>query len=128
MASIMPIRTGFPVGWRNVRRWPGALVNEPFDLLLDEPLGNLDSLTRTTMQAELMALRQRNRSTTFLVTHDVEEALYLATRLLVLSHRPARILAGIGIDLPYPPRHRGIAPFAELRQQVLGELGSQVHW
>jgi NitT/TauT family transport system ATP-binding protein len=104
-----------------------ALVNEPFVLLLDEPLANLGSLTRITMQAELMALWQRERFTAFLVTHDVEEALYLAQRVLVLSHRPARILADIAIDLPYP-RHRGSVRFAELRQQVLGELGLQVHW
>jgi NitT/TauT family transport system ATP-binding protein len=104
-----------------------ALVNEPFVLLLDEPLANLDSLTRITMQAELMGLWQRERFTAFLVTHDVDEALYLAQRVLVLSHRPARILADIGIDLPYP-RHRGSVRFTELRQQVLGELGLQVHW
>jgi NitT/TauT family transport system ATP-binding protein len=104
-----------------------ALVNEPFVLLLDEPLANLDSLTRITMQAELMALWERERFTAFLVTHDVEEALYLAGRVLVLSHRPARILADIAIELPYP-RHRGSVRFAELRQQVLGELGLEVHW
>ena len=104
-----------------------ALVNEPSVLLLDEPLANLDSLTRITMQAELMALWQRERFTAFLVTHDVEEALYLAQRVLVLSHRPARVLADIAIDLPYP-RHRGDARFAELRQQVLGELGLQINW
>jgi NitT/TauT family transport system ATP-binding protein len=104
-----------------------ALVNEPSVLLLDEPLANLDSLTRITMQAELMALWQRERFTAFLVTHDVEEALYLAQRVLVLSHRPARILTDIAIDLPYP-RHRGGARFAELRQQVLGGLGLQMHW
>ena len=67
-----------------------ALVNEPFVLLLDEPLANLDSLTRITMQAELMTLWQREQFTAFLVTHDVEEALYLARRVLVLSNRPAR--------------------------------------
>ena len=55
-----------------------ALVNEPAVLLLDEPLANLDSLTRIAMQAELIALWQRERFTAFLVTHDVEEALYLA--------------------------------------------------
>jgi NitT/TauT family transport system ATP-binding protein len=104
-----------------------ALVNEPSVLLMDEPLANLDSLTRIAMQAELMALWQRERFTAFLVTHDVEEALYLARRVLVLSHRPARILADIAIDLPYP-RHRGSARFAELRQQVLGELGVRVDW
>jgi NitT/TauT family transport system ATP-binding protein len=104
-----------------------ALVNDPSVLLLDEPLANLDSLTRIAMQAEVMTLWQRERFTAFLVTHDVEEALYLARRVLLLSHRPARILADIAIDLPYP-RHRGSAHFAELRRQVLGELGLQAHW
>ena len=69
-----------------------ALVNEPSVLLMDEPLANLDSLTRIAMQTELMALWQRERFTAFLVTHDVEEALYLAERVLVLSERPARVL------------------------------------
>jgi NitT/TauT family transport system ATP-binding protein len=104
-----------------------ALLNEPDVLLLDEPLANLDSLTRIAMQAELMALWQRERFTAFLVTHDVEEALYLAQRVHVLSHRPARILADIAVDLPYP-RHRGSPRFAELRQQVLAELGLPVSW
>jgi NitT/TauT family transport system ATP-binding protein len=96
-------------------------------MLLDEPLANLDSLTRITMQAELMVLWQRERFTAFLVSHDIDEALYLAQRVLVLSHRPARILADISIDLPYP-RHRGSPRFAELRQLVLGELGLSEHW
>ena len=104
-----------------------ALVNEPSVLLLDEPLANLDSLTRIAMQAELISLWQRERFTAFLVTHDVEEALYLARRVLVLSPRPTRILADLTVDLSYP-RHRGSARFAELRQQVLGELGLSVNW
>jgi NitT/TauT family transport system ATP-binding protein len=104
-----------------------ALVNEPLVMLLDEPLANLDSLTRIAMQAELMVLWQRERFTAFLVSHDVDEALYLAQRVLVLSHRPARILADISIDLPYP-RHRGSTRFADLRQRVLGELGLSMSW
>jgi NitT/TauT family transport system ATP-binding protein len=104
-----------------------ALVNEPSVLLLDEPLANLDSMTRLAMQAELAALWQRQRFTAFLVTHDVEEALYLSGRVLVLDRRPARILAEIAVDLPYP-RHRGSPGFAALRQHVLEELGLQEHW
>ena len=104
-----------------------ALVNEPSVLLLDEPLANLDNLTRLTMQAELMALWQRERFTAFLVTHDVDEAVYLAGRVLVLSHRPARTLADVANDLPYP-RHHGSARFSELRRQVLRELGIPIDW
>ena len=104
-----------------------ALVNDPSVLLMDEPLANLDSLTRIAMQAELIALWQRARFTAFLVTHDVDEALYLAGRVLVLSNRPARILADLAIDLPYP-RHRGSPRFAELRRPLLEALGLQVHW
>jgi NitT/TauT family transport system ATP-binding protein len=104
-----------------------ALVNEPNVLLMDEPLANLDSLTRFVMQDELVALWRSERFTAFLVTHDVEEALYLAGRVLVLSHRPARVLADIKVDLPHP-RHRGSTEFVELRRHVLGELGLQMHW
>ena len=67
-----------------------ALVNEPAVMLLDEPLGKLDSLTRISMQSELMDLWQRERFTALLVTHDIEEALFLASRVIVLSQRPAR--------------------------------------
>jgi NitT/TauT family transport system ATP-binding protein len=104
-----------------------ALVNEPSIMLLDEPLANLDGLTRIALQAELIALWERQRFTAFLVTHDVDEALYLAGRVLVLSRRPARILADVRVDLAYP-RHRGSPRFAELRQRVLEELGLRAHW
>lgn len=104
-----------------------ALVNEPSVLLMDEPLANLDGLTRIAMQSELIALWEQQRFTAFLVTHDLDEALYLAGRVLVLSHRPARTLADIRVDLPYP-RQRGSSRFAELRQRVLEELGLRAHW
>ena len=95
-----------------------ALVNDPEILILDEPLGKLDSLTRITMQAELVALWQRKGFTTLLVTHDVEEALFLANRVIVFSDRPARIKADIAVDRPYP-RHRGDPRLAELRRNIL---------
>jgi NitT/TauT family transport system ATP-binding protein len=104
-----------------------ALVNDPSVLLLDEPLANLDSLTRISMQSELLAHWERQHFTALLVTHDVEEALYLAGRVLVLSRRPARILAELAVNLPYP-RHRGSLRFAALRRHVLEELGLQAHW
>lgn len=102
-----------------------ALVNDPSLLILDEPFGKLDSLTRLKMQSELLALWNRSRFTTLLVTHDVEEALFMATRVIVFSDRPARIIADIAYDRPYP-RHRDDPHFVELRQQVLSQLGVAV--
>jgi NitT/TauT family transport system ATP-binding protein len=104
-----------------------ALVNDPKILILDEPLGKLDSLTRITMQAELVALWQRSGVTTLLVTHDVEEALFLANRVIVFSDRPARIKADITVDRPYP-RHRGDPKLVELRRNILGLLGLDATW
>ena len=98
-----------------------ALVNEPRLLILDEPLGKLDSLTRLAMQTELTRLWQGAGFTALLVTHDVEEALVLADRVIVLSHRPARILSEIRVDRPYP-RRRDDAHLIELRRSVLDLL------
>ena len=99
-----------------------ALVNDPRLLILDEPLGKLDSLTRIAMQGELVRLWQTRGFTTLLVTHDVEEALLLATRVVVFSPRPARIRAEIAVDLPYP-RHRDDPRLVALRREVLALLG-----
>ena len=104
-----------------------ALVNDPKILILDEPLGKLDSLTRITMQAELVSLWQRKGLTALLVTHDVEEALFLANRVIVLSDRPAKVKADILVDRPYP-RHRGDPYLGDLRRQVLGLLGLDATW
>ena len=99
-----------------------ALVNEPQLLILDEPLGKLDSLTRLSMQGELLKLWQKAGFSVLLVTHDVEEALFLANRVVVFSPRPARTLTELPVDLPYP-RHRSDPRFVQLRQQALRELG-----
>jgi len=104
-----------------------ALVNEPRLLLLDEPLGKLDSLTRLTMQAEIVKLWQEAGLTALLVTHDVEEALFLTQRVLVFGPRPARIVADLDVDLPYP-RHRGDPRLAELRREALSHLGLAATW
>lgn len=104
-----------------------ALVNDPRLLILDEPLGKLDSLTRLTMQAELTALWQRDGFSALLVTHDVEEALFLAQRVIVFGPRPARIVAELHVDLPYP-RHRGDPRLAELRHDALRHLGLDASW
>lgn len=104
-----------------------ALVNDPRLLILDEPLGKLDSLTRISMQSELVELWRRSGFTSLLVTHDIEEALFMATRVVVFSERPARIKADIPIDRPYP-RHRGDPKLVELRRHLLELLGLAQTW
>ncbi|MBP2316367.1 ABC transporter ATP-binding protein [Azospirillum soli] len=104
-----------------------ALVNDPRLLVLDEPLGKLDSLTRIAMQGEIVRLWQSAGFTALLVTHDVEEALLMATRVIVFSERPARITAEIPIDRPYP-RHRDDPVLVDLRHKVLDLLGMGSSW
>jgi ABC-type nitrate/sulfonate/bicarbonate transport system ATPase subunit len=99
-----------------------ALVNDPALLLLDEPLGKLDSLTRLSLQAELVALWREAGFTAILVTHDVEEALVIASRVVVLTERPARIKAEFRVDRPYP-RHRDNPELVAMRRQILATLG-----
>ncbi len=99
-----------------------VIVNQPGLLLLDEPFGKLDALTRMTMQEELLRLWNEARFTALLVTHDVEEALLLAQRVVVLSSRPARIVREVSVDLPYP-RHRDNLALVALRREVLATLG-----
>ncbi len=99
-----------------------ALVNEPRLLILDEPLGKLDSLTRIAMQKELIELWQRQGYTALLVTHDVEEALLLANRIIVFSERPARVKSEIVVDRAYP-RRRDDPYLVNLRTQILQSMG-----
>ncbi|WLS00440.1 ABC transporter ATP-binding protein [Shinella sumterensis] len=99
-----------------------ALVNDPKLLLLDEPFGKLDSLTRLRMQNELLELWKSAGFTALLVTHDVEEALLLADRVIVLSDRPASIVAEVRVDRPHP-RRRDDAGLVALRRELLEKLG-----
>ncbi|AEB12483.1 ABC transporter ATP-binding protein [Marinithermus hydrothermalis] len=101
-----------------------ALILNPQVLLLDEPFGALDALTRLKLQEELVTLWESRRPTVLLVTHDVEEALFLADRVVVLSPRPARILAEVPVPLPRP-RARGAPRLAELKREILALLGVQ---
>jgi len=81
-----------------------ALVREPQLLLLDEPFGALDALTRRSMHQLVLDLWHRHEPTVLLVTHDVEEAAVLADRIVVLSPRPGRVVAEIAVDAPRPRR------------------------
>jgi NitT/TauT family transport system ATP-binding protein len=79
------------------------------------------------MQQELVSLWQSAGFTALLVTHDVEEAVYLASRVIVLSQRPARIIAEVANVRPYP-RHRGDPHLVELRREIMGHLGLAEAW
>jgi NitT/TauT family transport system ATP-binding protein len=96
-----------------------ALANNPDVLLMDEPFGALDAQTRNIMQQELLEIWEKTKKTVVFVTHSVDEAVFLADRIIVLSPRPGRICENIAVDLPRP-RERTSADFAELRRHVLG--------
>jgi sulfonate transport system ATP-binding protein len=98
-----------------------GLVNRPRLLLLDEPFGALDAQTRTRMQNELLRIWEQERITTILVTHDVEEAIYLGDRVVTMAARPGRIERIVDIDLPRP-RRRDSAEFVRLREAVLADF------
>ncbi len=100
-----------------------ALVTEPKLLLLDEPLGALDALTRVHVQNELQRIWMAQQSTMLMVTHDVEEALYLGDRVIVMSPNPGRIRRIVDVDLPHP-RDRRAPLLHRLKDEILAELTS----
>ena len=99
-----------------------ALVVKPEILYMDEPFSALDALMSLRMQTELRRILDEERHTVLLITHDVEEAIYLADRILVLSPRPTRIQTSFDVDLPHP-RKLSDPKAQELREAILKELG-----
>jgi sulfonate transport system ATP-binding protein len=98
-----------------------ALVNVPEILLLDEPFGALDLHTRARMQDELLSLLSKTKTTTLLVTHDIDEALYLADHIAVMSSHQGRVIARHKIEWPRP-RQRSDQAWLKLRAELLEEL------
>lgn len=99
-----------------------ALAVKPEILLLDEPFGALDAMTKLTMQEELARIWHEENVTMVLVTHDLEEAVYLADRVIVLPKEKGGSIREIDIDLPRP-RHRSDPGFVRIRQDLLSEFG-----
>jgi ABC-type nitrate/sulfonate/bicarbonate transport system ATPase subunit len=95
-----------------------ALINHPKVLLLDEPLGALDAFTRMRMQDEVLRLWQTRRTTILFVTHDIDEAIYMSDRIMIMTQRPGRIDQTIADTLPRP-RDRSSAEFLRLRGNIL---------
>jgi ABC-type nitrate/sulfonate/bicarbonate transport system ATPase subunit len=95
-----------------------ALINHPKVLLLDEPLGALDAFTRMRMQDEVLRLWQARRTTMLLVTHDIDEAIYMSDRIVIMTPRPGRIERTISVTLARP-RQRNSPEFLRLRGDIL---------
>jgi NitT/TauT family transport system ATP-binding protein len=105
-----------------------ALAYEPEVLLMDEPFGSLDALTRLELEDTLLKLWEELGTTILFITHDIEEAIYLSDRMWLLSRRPAKIIEELRIDF-VRPRHqvatRGEARFMELRNQIYRRISHE---
>jgi len=104
-----------------------ALANDPKILLMDEPFGALDNQTRVLMQELLLGIWEAERKTVLFVTHDIDEAIFMANRVAVFSARPGRIKTEIAVDLPHP-RHYTIKTspeFMELKARLTEEIRAE---
>ena len=101
-----------------------AYAMNPEVLLMDEPFGALDAQTRTQLQSELLKAWQEENKTCFFVTHDIEEAIVLATRVVIMSARPGRIKEVVDIDIPYPrdQKTKMSDRFIELKNHIWGQV------
>jgi ABC-type nitrate/sulfonate/bicarbonate transport system ATPase subunit len=104
-----------------------VLANDPKIMLLDEPFGALDNQTRALMQETLLDIWQRDTKTVLFVTHDIEESIFLASRVVVMSARPGRIKADVRVDLPYP-RHYTVKTspeFSAIKARLTEEIRAE---
>lgn len=98
-----------------------AMINKPGILLMDEPLGALDAFTRMNMQNEILDMWKVNKQLVVMVTHDIDEAVYMSSRVIVMDAHPGRINNEINIEMEYP-RNRSSSLFVEYRNQILDLL------
>jgi len=101
-----------------------ALANDPAILLLDEPFGALDNQTRGLMQEMLLGIWEREHKTVLFVTHDIEEAIFLASRVMVMTARPGRIKAEVPVDLAHPRHYtmKTSPEFSALKARLTEEI------
>ena len=104
-----------------------ALANDPRILLLDEPFGALDNQTRALMQELLLGIWEADRKTVLFVTHDIDEAIFMANRVVVLSARPGRVKADVKIDLPHPRHYtmKTTPQFSAYKAQLTEEIRAE---
>ncbi|MBB5047936.1 NitT/TauT family transport system ATP-binding protein/sulfonate transport system ATP-binding protein [Rhodopseudomonas rhenobacensis] len=104
-----------------------ALANDPKILLLDEPFGALDNQTRALMQEMLLGIWEREQKTVLFVTHDIEEAIFLGGRVIVMTARPGRIKAEIAVDLPHPRSYKikTTPEFVQLKERLVEEIRAE---
>jgi NitT/TauT family transport system ATP-binding protein len=95
-----------------------ALANDPEVLLMDEPFGALDAQTKELLQAELLRIQAATGKTIVFVTHDLDEAVYVADRVIVMSPRPGRVDLDLTIDIPRPRRWSGVHENASFQHHV----------
>ena len=98
-----------------------ALVNHPKVLLLDEPLGALDAFTRMTMQDEILRIREERKTTVVMVTHDIDEAIYMSDKIVIMTPRPGKIKEVINVEIG-KPRNRNHPDFIRIRSSILETL------
>lgn len=98
-----------------------GLINNPRVLLLDEPFGALDAITKINMQNEVLRIWQAEKKTMILVTHDIDEAIYLGDRVVVMSSRPGKVRKVIGVKMPRP-RDRNSSEFSRVRREIYREF------
>ena len=98
-----------------------ALINKPDILLLDEPFGALDALTRITMQNEVLKIWEKEKTTMVLITHDIDEAIFLSDRIVILSDKPGIISKVIEVKMG-KPRDRSSYDFMQIRRTIYNEF------